>query len=156
MATSCCTCYARFPGRTALLPHKDIGGICLDSVWMFLIVFDARYYTLDFFRLKKNYRTTHPFQTTSPCAFLSEKAETPVMESPVLLSRRQWSRIHRAVTSCEWVFLTSFPAAELRISSIPSCPAVSREALVKCLHGGCVVMATTWDQAREKLPPTVH
>lgn len=100
--------------------------------------------------------TTDTSQANVPICSLDEKAETPAIASPVSLSSWRWPMAKRDVISCGWKLLTSSLAVGLRVSHTPSCPEIYRKALVKCLLIGCVVMATTWDQAREKLAPTVH
>lgn len=90
-------------------------------------------------------------QATFPVSSLGEKAETPVTASPVLLSGNGQERCYL------WMGPPCFiPTVGLRVCHSPSCPEVSRKTLVMCLLLGCVVMATTWDQAGEKQAPIMH
>ena len=63
----------------------------------------------------------------------------------------------KGVVNSGWNLLTSFPTMGLSESAtLPPALACPGKALVKCLLLGCVVMATTWDQAREKQTATMH
>lgn len=70
-----------------------------------------------------------------------------MMESPV--GHSQWWSM------ADWNLLTSFPLWASGCATLPPALACPGKALVKCLLLGCVVMVTTWDQARKKQAPTV-